>query len=316
MGEGKNPPDLNEPPGRSEPPGRRARVAAQRAAAQRRQVRNRLLVAGGAIVVVVGIVVGFVVAGSGSPTTSSPGSPTGQALTQAVSKVTSVPVSVSDSVGAGKVTTPPVSVSGSPLTVGGKPDMTYLGAEYCPYCAAERWAMVVALSRFGTFSGLATTHSAAKDGGGNAEPYPNTPTWTFASAHFTSQYLAFTPVETETNVPDPSTGGYTTLQTPTKEQEALLTKYDAAYQGAIPFIDVDNKYISVGASYDPSVLSGLSWSQIASDLHTPSSPVAQAVLGASNYLAAAICGATGNQPGTACTSAVRSLQGKIQPASH
>jgi hypothetical protein len=305
------------PPGLSEPPGRRTRVAAQRAAAQRRQVRNRLLIAGGAIVVVVAIVVGFVVLqGSHSPTTSSPGSLTGQALTATVSKVTSVPVSASDSVGAGKATTPPVSVSGSPLTADGKPDMTYLGAEYCPYCAAERWAMVVALSRFGAFSGLETTHSAAKDGSGNAEPYPNTPTWTFANARFTSRYLAFTPVETNTNVPDPSTGGYTTLQTPTKGQEALLTKYDTADQGAIPFIDIDNKYTSVGASYDPGVLSGLSWSQIAGDLHTPSSPVAQAVLGASNYLTAAICGATGNQPAAACTPTVRSLQGKIQPASH
>ena len=68
---------------------------------------------------------------------------------------------------------------------------------------------------------------------------------------------------------------------------------------SIPFIDVDNKYISVGASYDPGVLSGLSWSQIAGELHTPSSPVAQAVLGASNYLTAAICGATQNQPAAA-----------------
>ena len=40
--------------------------------------------------------------------------------------------------------------------------------------------MIVALSRFGTFSGLAPIRSAAKDGGGNAEPYPLTPTWTFA----------------------------------------------------------------------------------------------------------------------------------------
>ncbi len=30
------------------------------------------------------------------------------------------------------------------LTSGGKPQIVYMGAEYCPYCAAERWAMVVA----------------------------------------------------------------------------------------------------------------------------------------------------------------------------
>ena len=114
--------------------------------------------------------------------------------------------------------------------------MLYIGAEYCPYCAAERWAMVVALSRFGTLSGLGLTHSAAEDGAGQAEPYPNTATWTFAHASYASKYLTFTPVETYTNVPDPATGFYTPLQTLTAEQQALLTKYDSANGGAIPFI--------------------------------------------------------------------------------
>ena len=82
-----------------------------------------------------------------------------------------------------------------------------MGAEYCPYCAAERWGMIVALSRFGTFTGLQTTHSAAKDGAGNAEVYPNTATWTFVHSSYTSKYLTFTPVEMNTNIPDPATGG-------------------------------------------------------------------------------------------------------------
>ena len=42
----------------------------------------------------------------------------------------------------------------------GKPEVLYVGAEYCPYCAAQRWALAVALSRFGTFTGLETTHSS------------------------------------------------------------------------------------------------------------------------------------------------------------
>ena len=152
--------------------------------------------------------------------------------------------------------------------------MLYIGAEYCPYCAAERWAMVVALSRFGTLSGLGLMHSAAEDGAGQAEPYPNTATWTFAHASYASKYLTFTPVETYTNVPDPATGFYTPLQTLTAEQQALLTKYDSANGGAIPFIDYGNKYLTVGASYDPGVLAGLTWNQIAADLHNPVSPVA------------------------------------------
>ena len=131
--------------------------------------------------------------------------------------------------------------------------------------------MVVSLSRFGTFSGLAAIRSAAQDGAGQAEPYPNTPTWTFVNAHFTSTYLTFTSVEMNTNIPDPSTGGYTTLQTPTAEQQALLRNYDT--NGSIPFIDYGNKFMSVGATYDPAVLKNLTWDQIATALHNPGSPV-------------------------------------------
>ena len=297
--------------------GRRARIAEQRASAQRTRTRNRILIAGGAIVAVVGIVLGLILT-SGNSTSTTGGSagsgsaaPTGQALASLVTTTTSVPAATLDKIGAGTTASPPKSISGAPLTSGGKPEVLYIGAEYCPYCAAERWAMVVALSRFGTFSGLQVTHSAAVNGAGQAEVYPNTKTWTFAHAAFASSYLTFTPVETYTNVPDPSTGGYLPLQTPTKEQLALLEKYDSANGGAIPFIDYGNKYLTVGASYDPGVLAGLSWDQIAAALHDPGSPVAAGVLGTANYMTAAICGLTNDQPASACTSVVKSLQGKI-----
>ena len=292
--------------------GRRAKIAAQRAAAQRAQRRNRMLIAGGAIIAVIAVVVTFVLLrGNSTPTTSGGTSapPTGSELAQVISTTTTVPAATLNQVGAGQVTATPTSISGAPLTSGGKPEMLYMGAEYCPYCAAERWAMVVALSRFGTFSGLAAIRSAAQDGAGQAEPYPNTPTWTFVNAHFTSTYLTFTSVEMNTNIPDPSTGGYTPLQTPTAEQQALLRNYDT--NGSIPFIDYGNKFMSVGASYDPAVLKNLTWDQIATALHNPGSPVARAALGAANYMTAAICVLTGNQPASACTPVVKSLQGHL-----
>jgi hypothetical protein len=296
---------------------RRSRIAAQRAAQQHAARRNRLLLAVGAIIVVVGVVLGVVLThGSGSSgsssgsATASPG-PTGSALTALTNQVTSVPATALATVGAGAVTARPSTISGTPLTSGGKPEMLYIGAEYCPYCAAERWAMIVALSRFGTFSGLATIRSAAQNGAGQAEPFPLTPTWTFAHSSYASTYLTFTPVEEFTNVPDKSTGGYTPLMNLTSEQQALFTKYDAANQGAIPFIDFGNKFMSVGATYDPTVLKGLTWSQIAADLHTPTSPVAKAVLGAANYTTAAICGITSDQPATVCTPAVKVLRGNF-----
>jgi Domain of unknown function (DUF929) len=303
---------------------RREKIAAQRAAERRAEQRRRILIASGSIVVVLAIVVAFVVVklNSNSKSTSSASSssngPTGAALASVINDVTSVPASTLDQVGdgggafTGKIQA--VSPAGAPLTANGKPEMLYMGAEYCPYCAAARWAMVFALSRFGTFSGLQTIHSAAANGAGEAEPDPNTPTWTFAHATYTSKYLTFTPVELNTNIPDPATGAYTTLQTPTSAQEALLTKYDAppyvdsSDAGAIPFIDFGNKYLSIGSPYDPGVLSGLSWSTIAADLHNPNSAVAKAVNGTANYFTAAICKMTGNQPASACTATVQSLE--------
>ena len=295
---------------------RRERIAAQRAAERRAEQRRRILIASGAIIAVVAIVVAFIVVKTNSkPPASSSASngPTGAALASVVSDLTSVPTSTTDKIGdgGGQVNAKPKAVTGgTPLTANGKPEMLYMGAEYCPYCAAERWAMIVALSRFGTFTGLATVHSAVANGAGTAEPDPNTPTWTFAHSSYSSPYLAFTPVELQTNIPDPSTGTYTLLQKPTSAQQALVNKYDGS-GGSIPFIDFGNHYVITGVSYDPGVLAGLSWSTVAADLSNPNSAVAKAVDGTANYITAAICKMTGNQPASACTTTVQSLESQI-----
>ena len=295
---------------------RREKIAAQREAARRAEQRRRMLIAAGSIVVVAAVVLTFVIIKLNNKPTSSAGSasngPTGAALAAVVDKVTTVPASALDAVGdgGGAVSGKPTTISGSTLTANGKPEMLYMGAEYCPFCAAERWAMIVALSRFGTFTGLTTIHSAAANGAGSAEPYPNTPTFTFLNTTFTSSYLTFTSVELQTNIPDPSTGSYTTLQKPSAAQTALITKYGGANQ-SIPFIDFGNKYVISGASYNNTALAGLNWSQIATDLSNPNSPVAKAVDGTANYITAAICKMTNNQPASACTATVQSLESQI-----
>jgi len=293
---------------------RRARIEAQRAAHRAAQRRFRLLLAAGGVVIVVAAVLAAVLlSGHHSSGTSAnlPAGPTGSALTTVTDQVRAVPASALQTVGSGTVSARPSTISGPALTSGGKPELLYIGAEYCPYCAAERWAMIVALNRFGTFTGLTAIRSAAHNGGGNAEPYPNTPTWTFAHASYTSQWLTFTPVEEYTNIPDPSTGGYTQLQNLTTAQQANIQEFDAANQGAIPFINFGNKFMSVGATYNPSVLAGLTWDQIANDLHDPSSAVAKGVLGSANYLTAAICGITNDQPSSVCTPAITGLRSQF-----
>src|SRR5579859_3027690 len=115
---------------------RRSRIAAQRAAHRAAQRRLRLLLAGGGVVVVVAIVLAVVLlqgsgGSSGNPASETPG-PTGSALAALISQVTSVPAATLAQVGGGAVTAKPAAITGTALTSGGKPEVLYLGAEYCP----------------------------------------------------------------------------------------------------------------------------------------------------------------------------------------
>jgi hypothetical protein len=273
------------------------KIAAQRAAARRAEIRRRALWTGGSVVLVIAIVVAFVViklSSNNSPSTSS-GGVTGTVLPASVQKnITSVPASTLDTIGIGSILSynpsPLEKISNTALTSNGKPEMLFIGAEFCPYCAAERWAIAVALSRFGHFTTqLRGIHSSSTDSD------PNTPTLTFYKSNYTSPYLTFTPVENEND----SRGA---LQATTSAQQALWQKYDSSAEGVgYPFIDFGNKYILKEPTYDPGILAGMSWAQVASALHDPSSKVAQNALGAANLMTAAICKMTGGKPGNVCT---------------
>lgn len=282
----------------------RERIAAQQAAARRAERRRRLLLTGGSVLAVLAIVVTFVVIKTlGGP--ASAGSGTGKASASLVRQVTSVPVSTLNSVGKGTASPKTIlPISGTALTANGKPEVLYMGALYCPYCATERWAITVALSRFGTFSGLRFIHSSASD------TPASIPTLSFHNSTYTSKYISFTPVEMQDV-------NRATLQRPTAAQNAVLARYDAPPQvpqadaGSIPFIDFGNKFMVSGASYSYAVLQGKTWAQIAAALKNPSSPIAQGVDGAANMITAAICKLTGNQPASACTPAVRAIEGTL-----
>jgi hypothetical protein len=300
---------------------RRARIAAQREAQRRAEQRKRIYLAGGSILVVAIVVIAFVLVKLNSGTATASNGPTGTALTTLTKQVTGIPTSVTDKVAGGGVnqgvfvsaeTAANVTsasqqgsyfgtVNGTALTSGGKPEVLFLGGEYCPFCAAERWAMVSALSRFGTFTGLTTTHSSSTDSD------PNTPSFTFAKSKYTSNYINFTSVEEYTNTPDGS-GGYKTLQTPTADQAKAQQTYDP--QLAIPFLDLGGKYVEVGnlSPLDPSQLAGKSWSQVAAAMSDPTTALGKAEVGNANYLTAAICKLTNNLPATACTPAIQKLQ--------
>jgi Domain of unknown function (DUF929) len=262
------------------------------------------LILGVVVVIGVALVVATVAGrddGSGSATRSL-------APASLVHTVTSVPDSTANQIGAGTASSLPVALNAPSVTRDGKPVVTYMGAEYCPYCAGERWAMVLALSRFGTFDNLGTTHSASED------VHPDTPTFTFHGSTFSSSYVEFEPVEMQTNQLSGST--YSMLDTPTDAQQKLMATYDVApyfqTNGAIPFVDFAGKYGLSGASYDVSVLDGQSYTEIANALHHPGSPIAKGVVGTANAMTAAICASTNDQPASACSiPAVQALRAKL-----
>jgi hypothetical protein len=295
---------------------RARRIVAEQRRAEAR--RRRLLIAGAAVAVVLvalGLLIVVKLTSSHAKRSAAPAATSTPADPTVVSAVTGVPAATLDKIGTGKVTALPTAVSGQPvLKDGGKPLVVYMGAEYCPYCATERWAMVVALSRFGTFHDLGQTHSSSTD------VYPNTATLSFHGSSFTSQYLSFQGVEMQSNVPQGN--GYAALDTPTAQQQQLLAKYDAApyvpanAAGSIPFIDFANQSVVSGASYSPDLLTGKSATDIAAALADPNSAIAQAVGGTANAFTAQMCALTNNQPAAVCTSqAAAAYQGKFHAAS-
>jgi protein-disulfide isomerase len=129
----------------------RERIAAQRAARKRAETRRRLLLAGSAITAVLAVVVA-VVAVKLTATPARPVASESPASAAVVRQVSSVPGAVLSPMGSGQAITPlqTVRTSGPPLTIGGKPAIVFVSEESCPFCAAERWSLAVALSHFGT----------------------------------------------------------------------------------------------------------------------------------------------------------------------
>jgi hypothetical protein len=208
---------------------------------------------------------------------------------------------VFDTVGAPAVVGPEATVlSGqSALVVAGHPAVVFVGSEFSPYCAAARWALVVALSRFGTFGHLGATSSSIY------ETFPRIATFSFEGSTYRSAHVTFSAVEQYGQVlATRAPAGFKTLGHPTALTASLVKKFGAGPGPTLPFIDIGNRVVMEGAGigFSPGVLQGLSMNQIATDLSVPTSPVAQSVVGAANQITAAICSATAGKPGTVCQS--------------
>lgn len=238
------------------------------------------------VIVVVGAGVGYLIYQQQVSTTTVTdanflNTPISSALYQ---NITNVSFNTLTLVGSGQGVTPPspISPAGQTLAVDGKPAVLYIGAEFCPYCAIERWAMAVALSKFGNFSDIQYMISAPDDG--------NVYTLTFLNTTYTSKYIGFLPIENEDR-------NHNLLQNPNSTETAIWNTYNA---NSYPFIYFDGQYLVKAPQFDYSVLQNLNWTQIASQLNDPSSLVAKSVDGAANTMISAICIMDGGNPTSVC----------------
>jgi hypothetical protein len=206
--------------------------------------------------------------------------------------------------------------------VGKKPVLMYIGAEYCPYCAAFRWALITTLKRFGTLTDMHYMTSSTYP----TEPYRGTATFTFYKSHYTSPYIDFQFAEETTNKVGYVKGvgeTYLPLMTPTKTQNqrftsvANATYFPGTSVDGIPFVNLAGTYAWMGATVNAALVHGHTWSQLVADLANPTSPVTVSVAADANILTAAICKVDGMKPASACQlPGVRAALAKLPPPAH
>jgi hypothetical protein len=261
---------------------------------------------GAVVVLLAGVIALVVVALTTSTTTLVINRP--QAPEAVVRNVSDISQTTFNSVGITSPKVPlvsPVLMHGQPaLNADGKPQVLYVGAEYCSFCAAERWALVVALSRFGTFTGLRNMQSSSNSA------FPEIQSFSFDGATYRSPYVAFSGIEEYSDAPG-TDGIFTRITFPTAAQQATVNRYGpiavpgwTARSGGnlFPFVDIANRAVLGTSQFSPAAIEGQSQAAIAGRLDDPTNAVTKAVIGSANDLTAVICMATNQQPPKLCAS--------------
>src|SRR3984885_7996363 len=270
-----------------------------------RHIPRRYLALGLIVVAIILLGALILVRDNSGPSTTSTVETFSPAPSSLLSTITSVPRTVYDTVGVSSPDNPvqplqPAGNGNAPLwqaTVGGdapQPVVFFYGAEFAPYAAVERWPLIMALSRFGTFNQIGLMQSSG------TTAFADLSTFTFWNVSYTSKYLILESVERYSSL-NPTGGRYLGLQRPDARQAAAIANYGQTAD-TFALTDVANRYVLNGASFAPGVLAGLSQSQIAGDLATPASPLTQAVVAAANEITATICSADRDKPAAVCHS--------------
>jgi thiol-disulfide isomerase/thioredoxin len=192
--------------------------------------------------------------------------------------------------------------SGEPLLDGGRPLVFFMGAEWCPFCASERWALVEATSRFGKWGGLRELHSRS-----GQDFFPSLPTYDLSGATYTSDYISLRHKEVATVDGEP-------LQKLGHFEESLVNGYDKL--GSVPFLFAagpPGRY-TVELAYSPSLLEGQSFVALREGVAAAApTPAVEAIGGEADAITALICKLDGRQPASVCgKGSIPALEGEIE----
>jgi len=175
-----------------------------------------------------------------------------------------------------------VNYGGARFVSNGKPELVYVGAEYCMYCAIERWPLIIALERFGNLSKLHYMTSATDE--------DDIATFTFNGSSYTSNYIAFKGYEDEDRSSAP-------LQTVPANYSAVWSSFGTGF----PFLDFGNTYVVRSSLLPfPDIIQGKNWTAILSDISTSDS-VGLQIREAANLITGMICKITQGAPAAVCT---------------
>ena len=181
--------------------------------------------------------------------------------------------------------------SSEPYGKNGKVRVLFIGAEFCPFCAAQRWPVVESLKNFGEFSYLSETRSATVQGGEASD----IATYNFVGIDYKSNYVIFDHKETGDRE-------YNELERLTQEEQNSFSRYNP--RGSIPFLMIAGDkgiFVQVGSGYSPGTLSRLSFSELKSDLdNNKNTRATQSINNEANVITAFICYNNNNQPENVC----------------
>lgn len=158
-------------------------------------------------------------------------------------------------------------LNGTTLFIGHKVVFVYVGGQFCPYCAMERWAIDMALSQFGTFSKPSYFYSSED----------HIATYNFTNMTYSSSKVDFESVENAGQNRE-------LLQPLTGLPLTLYNRYDT--QDYIPFIVIGGLYVQIGPgpSLNTINFSGLTYQQITAQIQASKGTVYNEILAESTIM--------------------------------